>query len=217
MLKNIESIEGLTPEQVEAINKLAGGLHNKNNELLDKVSAGKQHISASESEIETLRLFKENADLQAAESAKDWEASKQLISEKHSKEIERLTGESESDKGLIRTLLIDNGLSAALDGVNINPALKDGAIAMLHSQCAISDGKAMVGDKTLSEAIKEWSDSDIGKAYTLAANNSGNGSGGGTQTPVNKKMADMSEAERVDLARTDKPKFNELLAEMRNT
>lgn len=215
MLKNLENIEGLTPEQITAINGLAGGLHSKNNELLDKINAGKTNLSASESEVETLRLFKENADLLAAESAKDWDASKTLINERHTKELEKLTGESKTDKDLIRTLLIDNGLSAALDGVNINPALKDGAIAMLHNQCVISEGKAMIGDKTLSEAITEWSGSDMGKAYTLAANNSGNGSGGGSQTPTDKKMSEMTEAERTSLYHSNREQFNSQLAEMK--
>ena len=215
MLKGIDAIEGLTPEQITAINGLTTGLLDKNKQLLDKATGVKKDLSARDSEVEALRLFKETADIKAAEDAQNWEEVKRLTEETHKTELEKIMGESSNDKALIQTLLIDNGLSQALDGIDINPALKEGAIAMLKGQCSISDGKAMIGDKTLSEAVKEWSDTDTGKAFSLAPNNSGGDSGGGSNQPVNKKMSEMNGAERTQLFHSDPAKFNAMLAEMK--
>ena len=76
---------------------------------------------------------------------------------------------ADSANAQLKTLLIDNGLSAALDGVNINKDLKAGAVAMLQAGATITEGKAMIGDKSLSDAVNEWSQTDAGKAFCLAA------------------------------------------------
>ena len=82
MLNGIEEIEGLTPEQIEAINQKASGILSKNEELLDKLSKTKQTNETSLSELEKLRQFKENAEIQMAEDSQNWEESKRLLEEK---------------------------------------------------------------------------------------------------------------------------------------
>ena len=86
--------------------------------------------------------------------------------------------------------------------MNVNPSLKQGAEAILRSQAIITDGKAMIGEKSLSEAVKEWADSDAGKAFCLApSNNNGdaNGSGGNGSGSFSsdKAYADMTIKEQV--------------------
>jgi len=210
MLDNLEEIEGLTPEQIEAINKKATGLSSKNSELLNKLSKKKEVSQSAEAEIEALRQFKQESELSAAKSAEDWEKVKALTLENHQIELQRVAGESQADKQLIKTLLIDNGLSSALDLVEINPALKEGAISLFQNQCVISDGQAMLGDKSLSEAIKEWSETATGKAFTLAPNNSGGDSGGGTKAPANKPFAEWSITEKTRLANTNPTEYQRL-------
>ena len=185
MLIGLDKLEGLTPELIEQINGLAGGLISKNTELLGKVT-DKDSLSASEiAKLKGLEDFKANAEIQAAKEAENWTEATRLQTEKHQKEMEELGLVGKSDKELITKLLIDGGLSKALDGVKINPNLKLGAESLLRSTAMITDGKAMIGDKSLSDAVNEWAASDIGKAYCLAPNNSGGdglgGSNGGGQ------------------------------------
>ena len=62
------------------------------------------------------------------------------------------------------------------------------------------DGKVMVGDISLSDAIKEWAETDQGKAVRLAPDNSGGNSSGGTSrtgsgailTDSDKRAADIN-------------------------
>lgn len=59
------------------------------------------------------------------------------------------------------------------------PAVK----AMLKQQTSIkaegSDYLALMGDKPLSEAVIEWAQSDAGKPFVVAPDNSGGGAAGG--------------------------------------
>ena len=185
MLKGLEGIDLSSPDAAAQIHALALGLSDKNAELLGKVT-DKDSLSAAEiAKLKGLEDFKANAEIKAAKDAENWEEATRLQVEKHQKEMDDLGLVGKSDKELITKLLIDGGLSKALDGVQINPALKVGAEALLRSTAIITDGKAMIGDKSLSDAVNEWAASDAGKSYCLAPNNSGGdgngGSGGGGQ------------------------------------
>ena len=185
MLKGLEGIDLSSPDAAAQIHALALGLSDKNAELLGKVT-DKDSLSAAEiAKLKGLEDFKANAEIKAAKDAENWEEATRLQVEKHQKEMDDLGLVGKSDKELITKLLIDGGLSKALDGVQINPALKIGAEALLRSTAIITDGKAMIGDKSLSDAVNEWAASDAGKSYCLAPNNSGGdgngGSGGGGQ------------------------------------
>lgn len=212
MLQGIEQIEGLTPEQMEQINNLAGGLANKNQELLEKLSAKKDQGTASAAELEQLRQFKAQAERQAAEDQKNWKEAERLLKESHQKDLEKMQQQLQQHETTVRTLLIDNGLADALDSVGINPALKAGAVAMLHGQAEIVEGQAMIGDKPLSDAVKEWAESDIGKAYTLAPENNGTGSNGGSaNVDTNKRFSDYTAAELVNIKNTAPEEYQRLL------
>lgn len=210
MLNGIDDIEGLTDEQKTAINKATDGLSDKNTDLLSKIAAGKDDKATSVAEMEALRLFKSSAQKQTAEDAENWKEVERLSNEAHSKEIESLTAKGNDNESLIKTLLIDNGLSDALDSISINPSLKSGAIAMLHNKCAISDGQAMIGEKSLSEAVKEWSETDIGKAYTLATNNSGTGLNGGKPVESGGKWADYTPGQLASIHKENPDQYEQL-------
>ena len=208
MLKGIEGIEGLTPEQVEQINGLAGGLQGKNEELLKKLATTKESGSESKAELEALKQFKSNAEVKLAEEAKSYQEAKELMSKAHQDELAKVSGENEKLNSQLKALLIDNGISTALDEVNVNPDLKAGAIAMLKGQAQLTDGKAMIGEKSLSDAINEWAASDQGKHFCLAANNSGGGASGGNNSETanfkGKAFTDMTTAEKVAYMKSKK-------------
>lgn len=177
-LNGLENIEGLTEEQIQSINGLADGLTGKNEELLSKLSKAKEHSSESASEVEKLRQFKQAAEAKAAEDAQNYEEAKRLWEERHNQEVDKYKEQAQSTTAQLEKLLITDGLSRALDSVSINPALKGGAEAILREGITITEGKAVAGEKSLSEYVREWSESESGKAFCLApANNGGNASG----------------------------------------
>ena len=212
MLKDLDKVEGLTQEQIEAINALAKPVIEKKDELLSKLA--KKDDPTTASELERLRQFEQATNQKNAEAQKNYEEALSIRESQYNDGLKKYKTELEALQGQLRSVLVDKGLSDALDAVNINPALKPGAIAMLQSQIEIQDGKAVAGEVPLSDFIKEWSNSDTGKAFTLAPNSSGAGiqqtSGYNGQA---KSLAEMSEAERVNLYRTDPAKFQQLKAQ----
>ena len=212
MLKDLDKVEGLTQEQIEAINALAKPVIEKKDELLSKLA--KKDDPTTASELERLRQFEQATNQKNAEAKKNYEEALSIRESQYNDGLKKYKTELEALQGQLRSVLVDKGLSDALDAVNINPALKPGAIAMLQSQIEIQDGKAVAGEVPLSDFIKEWSNSDTGKAFTLAPNSSGAGiqqtSGYNGQA---KSLAEMSEAERVNLYRTDPAKFQQLKAQ----
>ena len=180
MLKGLETIEGLTPEQAAAVNELAGGLASKNQELLDKLNGTKTEVNTAASELEKLRQFKTLAEQQEAESKANYDEALRIERERGANELQRLQESNNTYKTQLESTLIDGGLSKALDGAKINPALKDGALNLLKGQIKVEDGKAVTLEgKSLSEFVSEWSESEAGKSYVLAPDNRGAGATGG--------------------------------------
>lgn len=188
MLDGLDKIDLTADNAMEQINALASGLSGKNAQLLEKLSNNKELSNASAAELEALKVFKSNADVKIAEDAQSYQDAKALTQSSHDEALLKVQQQADSANTQLKTLLIDNGLSAALDGVNINKDLKAGAVAMLQSGAIITDGKAMIGDKSLSDAVKEWANTDAGKAFCLAENNSGGNANGGNNTPAGKSL-----------------------------
>ena len=210
MLNGIDGIEGLTPEQLEQINKLASGLSSKNGDVIGDNKLLK-------AQVEQLENDKLEAKRKAAEDANNHEEVARLDKEAAAKALNdaQISAKENAEhatvyKSQLEVLLIDGGLSSALDGVKINPALKIGAVALLRSQAQVIDGKAMVGDKSLSDVVKEWADSDVGKAYCLAENNSGGGGRGDGGGGGGKTFAEMTLTEKTVLANENPTLYTQL-------
>lgn len=210
MLNGLDKIEGLTAEQIEAINGLGKGLVDKNADLLTKLQASKDNGTASSAELEALKQFKSNADVKTAEDAQSYTDAKQLLLDAHSAELVKSNERGDTAEAQLKVLLIDNGLSAALDGVNINKDLKAGAIAILHAAAIITEGKAMIGDKSLSDHVTEWSQTEQGKAFCNAPNNSGGDAGGGGGGSQGKSFKEWTLTEKTKLANSDPAEYQRL-------
>jgi len=83
----------------------------------------------------------------------------------------------------------------------------------LSAQAKIVDGQAMIGEKSLSEFMKEWAESPQGKASRVAASNQGGNGSGGAGRAAPKQMKDMNDSERLALLRENPTEFNRLKAE----
>lgn len=201
MLNGIEEIDLTAPDAKEKINALAEGLANKNKELLSKVSSKDENNAATAAELEALRGYKTQAEIQKAKDDEKWQDALELEKNSFQSQLKDIETKNSAYEQQITKLLIDDGLNKALDGVNIDPNLKAGAEAMLRTSATISDGQAMIGDKSLSEAVKEWSQTDAGKAFCLAPNNTGGNATGGSTTAGqnNKPYSEMTLQERAKL------------------
>ena len=113
--------------------------------------------------------------------------------------------------------MVENGLTEALLAANVAPQFVEAAKAMLGKGVTVAtDGdtrKAVVGDKSLGDYVKEWAASDSGKHFVSAPANGGGGSNQHTQGGAgSKKLADMSEQERSAMAKTNPIGWQTLLA-----
>ena len=188
MLDGLDKIDLTADDAMEQINALATGLAGKNAQLLEKLSTGKELGQAGAAEMEALKLFKQNADVKTAEDAQSYTDAKALTQTAHDADMlkltERITGFEKGE----RTRLITDGIRSELTELKVNPLHSDTTAAYFESMSQVVDGKAMIGDKTQSEFIKEWAQTDSGKASCLAQNNSGGEGLGGNKTPAGKSL-----------------------------
>jgi len=162
------------------------GLKTKNKELLAKVKAGgdgdPKAIEALENEIDANKTKIANLEKDARKAAKT---------------IETLTGERDGERTAVSKLIVDGGLTEALTVAKVAPQFLPAAKALLQGRVTIKqDGEArtaMVGDKSLGDFVKEWSQGDEGKHYVAAPANGGGGAPGG-QNPQGGNKPTMTRA-----------------------
>lgn len=159
-----------------AVDEATDGLIKKRDELLGEV---KQLRKGQEIKPEQLEAIESERD-QLQDQLK--QANKEL--KKAQDAAKSATEALEGESNFTRSLLIDNGLTAELTKAGVtNPALLKAAIALHKGSVTIeADGDkriAKVGDKSLSDHLKEWAGSDEGKHFVAAQNNSGGGANGG--------------------------------------
>lgn len=204
MLDGLDKIDLTADDAMEQINALATGLVGKNAQLLEKLSLGKEAGSASAAELEALKVFKQNSDVKTAEDAQSYTDAKALTQTAHEADMlklsERITGFEQGE----RTRLITDGIRSELTELKVNPLHSKTTAAYFESMSQVVDGKAMIGDKTQSEFIKEWAQTDSGKASCLAIGNSGGDGGQGNNlgSASNRKYSDMSLSERAEHNKT---------------
>lgn len=99
--------------------------------------------------------------------------------DRQAKQIETLTKERDDAVSALSSRVIDDGLSAALDAVGVNPKLKKGAVSVIRAEHEVEmeDGEATIDGEALEKFIKRWAKSETGKAY-IRMKSSGGGAGG---------------------------------------
>jgi len=214
MLNGLDTIEGLTAEQIEAVNALATGLINKKEQLEEKLTKVKGSVNKHEGASEELRVLKASMERTKLEEKESYQGALTLQEQEYKASLEKLTNGSNEKDQLIHKLLVDNGLSAELVKLNVNKDLMPLIQQGFSAQATITEGKAMIGEQSLSDFMKEWGETPQGKASRIAQNNSGGDGQGGGNLPTGKKMTEMTGAERTALFQQDPVEFNRLKAEM---
>lgn len=200
MLNGLEQIEGLTPEQQEAINKLAGGLISKKTELEEKLSKTKLTANENQSAVEKLAALEALQQQKELEAKQNYDEALSLHSDKYTKQITELTEKVGLFEQKERSMLISTSLSEALTEARVNPLHSEYVTSHFKQKAQLVDGKVIIGDQPLSDAIKEWSETDHGKAVRLAPDNArGDSAGtknvsgsGNNMTPAEKRAHDIN-------------------------
>lgn len=164
----------------EKIAEAVAALDAKNKQLLGENRKLKKGAEVDPAEIERLETERDGLAAQLADANKALKAATTAA--------ETAQRALEGETGFNRGLLIDNGLNAALIEAGVkDPTFLKAAAHMIKGSSAIEvkvDGanrSAMVGDKALAAFVKEWSQSDEGKAFVAAPGNGGGGAPGGGQ------------------------------------
>lgn len=213
MLNGLDELD-LTDDQKTAVNKLTTGLINKKTELEEKLSKAKGSLSAEESAQEKLSMLEANLERERLESKENYQGALELAKQEGNAALEKLTNSNGEKDQLIHKLLVENGLTAELVKLNVNPDLMALIQQGLSAAATVADGKAMIGEQSLSDYMKEWAETPQGKASILAKANAGGDASGGNVSSQGKQMKDMTGAERTALFHQNPTEFNRLKAEM---
>jgi len=199
MLNGIDKIEGLTPEQIEAINNIAGGLLSKKSELEEKLARTKSVANENQSAVEKLAALEALQAQKELEDKQNYEQALNLTTDKYTKQINELSEKVSSFETKERNTLISNSLSEELTKARVNPLHSEYVTSYFKQQAQLVDGKVIIGDKSLSEAIADWSETDQGKAVRLAPDNNGGNSTGSTQVSGSGSKMTPSEQRAYDI------------------
>lgn len=140
-------------------------------------------------EVKTLKVKAKGAEIDPGEHAELQQQVQDLTeklgkAEKASKsEIEKLTKSLNEKDGALNKHLVDAGLTAALVKAGVQAPMMDAVKALLQGKTSIKaeNGvyEALIDGKPLAEAVTTWAQSDQGKHFVTAPQNSGGGSQGG--------------------------------------
>lgn len=179
-------IQGLKDKRDELLGKLRKARSEGGGENVGEIERLENELAESQSKLRKVESdFRQTArQLQTAESERD--TARQSL---------------QSEQETSRTEFVNNRLTAALVEANVAPQFLDDVAASLSRQVTVKDAEgkreAVVGDKSLSDFIKEWSQGDRGKHYVAAPiNGGGGGTPPGTPPSGTKKIAEMTLAER---------------------
>jgi len=188
----------------EAVNEAIAGLKNKNTELLSELKKARKN---SEIDPDDYNRLKEENDVLSEKLSESQKLIKQSASE-----IDKYKKAHEGEQNYVSKLLIDNGLTESLLSAGVKPELSKAVKAMFASQASIKiDGdnrQAIIGDKALSDYVKEWAGSDEGKHFVSAPLNQGSGGQGGshqggTAKQLTREQFDSkSPSEKVEFSRS---------------
>ena len=215
MLNGLDKIDLSAPDAIDQINALAGGLINKKTELEEKLTKAKFSLSAEESAQEKLSLLEASIEKDRLVAKENYNGALDLAKQESQGTIDKLTESSKGDKELIHELLVGNGITSEFVRLGVNKEQMEDLSFKFLTQAVVIDGKAMIGDKSLSEAIQVWAETPAGKASRVAASNQGGDGNGGGGLPVSKSMKEMTGVERTALFQSNPTEFNRLKAEMR--
>lgn len=197
-------------EKLAELQKEVEALKAHNQEILGELKAERTKRREAEEEAGNAAEEARKAAEAAAEKAGDVDAVKASLEARHKAALERVEARAKEAEGQLHRLVIDGGIRDALAEAEIAPAFAKAAGLLFKSEreIEIKDGSAIVDGVPLADAVKEWALAD-GAPFKAAGHASGGGAPGGGKSGGG-SLADMSEEDRLKLARENPQRFAEL-------
>lgn len=202
-----ESNETDVQAQIDELIAANDALQKKNRQLLGEAKAAKARAKGLEIDPE------EHAQLQ--QEVEILRESLEKTQKLSAGEVEKLQKALSEKDGAIQSYLIDNGLADAMLKANVRPEMMPAVKAMLRQQTSVkadgSEYQALMGEKPLLEAVTEWAQSDAGKPFVMAPDNSGGGAAGGAANnsgPTPKGNLGGTKEQRVNALKNRFPELN---------
>lgn len=165
----------MTEDEIKALQESIAKLEANNARLTSELKTARKNAEITPEQLAQVETERDKLqfDLTAAQKA----------SKEASKALETLQNELKVETGFTQKLLIDNGLTDELVKNGVAAQFLPAAKAMFATQAQIvAEGEtriAKIGDKSVSDFVKEWAASDDGKHFVTAPANGGGGSHGG--------------------------------------
>lgn len=186
ILKEITDENGNIPSDrvTSLIEKFKGfneGLEKNKNQILEEKKRLQDKIKlyegiASPEELEKMKTQLEEMKEKEASKSNDAETIKRMLTEKHNKEIEALRKENNEFKEKYINKMINETMTAELEKAGVtNPELRKAVLSMFGKDAKVIDDNVLVGDKAVSDFIKDWSQSDGAKAFITQPTSTGGG------------------------------------------
>ncbi len=155
-------------EDMKSLTKENKSLSKQNTDFTKKISSFEEELNAKTIE----------GDSEAAKQLSLKDKQLKLMNEKLEKNNEVLQQMVERE----RNLAVSRDIDSAFNTANINPSLREGALALIKTQNDIvmdeSDGEYKIGGKPIKDFVKDWTETSGGSAY-VAINTGGGALGSG--------------------------------------
>jgi hypothetical protein len=182
--------EDLDAKIATAVTAAVEKLNTKNDDLKIELKKSRKRSEAfGDLDPEQVRLAVEKAnkgEQKALEDKGEYEKALALATTAHATEVKSLTDQLGVAQGGEKELRTRTAIDSAMDEINIAPAFKKAVRLMHQGDVSIidQDGKpaAMVGDKTVTDHLKAWADTDEGKNFVGDGGQGGGGAEGGKKS-----------------------------------
>lgn len=170
-----EKIDAAVEAAVSKSNLEIEKLNKKNIALLNEKRSAK--AQADEAEERAADAAAEAA----ARATNDTATIEKAVAAKYQKLVDAATAKATAADATLKKVLVDQGITAALQSANVAPSFAKAAAALLRSEgeISIADGVATINGEPLGDYVKTWAQTD-GKDFIAAPLNAGGGSLGGS-------------------------------------
>jgi len=175
---------------ITKVNDAVSGLKDKNTELIGKLKKATTQLNGFV-DVDLKQLAKDSKTLKALQKKQDEAENnyKKLYgqqTDQHKTDTDKLTSERDTARKEVKTLKKTTKLQTALVEHHVDPVMMQAAEGMLLPEISLTDeGEAMVGDKKVTEFIKSWAETDVGKRFVTDGNSGGGAGGDGGRHPAN--------------------------------
>ena len=180
--KAVEKATGKLATDLEKVN-------GKNTDLIDELKKARKRTKAFEGfdadEVKTALANAKRGEQKALEDKGEYEKALTLANENHAKEIKTLTEQLGTATAGEKSLRVQTALNTGMDEIKVPAHFKAAVRALMQKDISIidQDGSpvAVVGDKSVTDHLKAWAETDDGKNFVGDGGQGGGGAGGGNR------------------------------------